>query len=213
MPRSVMSLCGLLLVICGCSASPAPSVSFETAAPRATAHPQPTASPAGVVVYVAGDVQRPGVYHLAAGRRVVDAVRLAGDAKPDADLIAVNLAEPLRDGAEIAVPAKGERIAARGRPQRRSDVERAPRERSRTSRGSRRSRKRAMVPAAPIDLNTADASALAALPGVGAGLAERIVQFREANGPFDSVDELADVSGITDHRLEALAPYLTIDPR
>ncbi len=168
----------------------------------------------GVVVYVAGDVQHPGVYHLAAGTRVVDAVRLAGEAKPDADLIAVNLAEPLRDGAEIAVPAKGERVAARGRahmPSKRPwNVHRASH--ARTSRGSRRSRKRATEPSAPIDLNTADATALAALPGVGTGLAERIVQFREANGPFDSVDELADVSGITDRRLEALAPYLTVGP-
>lgn len=211
MVRSVIPLWALLAV-CGCSASPPPAVSFETAPPHASLHPQAPPSPAGVVVYVAGDVQHPGVYHLAAGRRVVDAMHLAGDAKPDADLIAVNLAEPLRDGAEIAVPAKGERIAARGRSLRQSGVERAPRDRSRTSRGSRRSRKRVTAPESPIDLNTADATALAALPGVGAGLAERIVQFREANGPFESVDELADVSGITDHRLETLAPYLTVAP-
>jgi len=179
---------------------------FDLATPRASAHPHVAATaPPGVVVYVAGEVQRPGVYQLAAGRRVVDALHRAGDAKPDADLVAVNLAEPLRDGEEVAVTAKGERVAAR--------ASHTPRARARTSHGSRRSRKRATVPSSPLDLNTADASALAALPGVGLGLAERIVQFRDANGPFDSVDELADVAGITDRRLESLAPYLTVSGR
>ena len=203
MLRSGASLCALLAV-CGCGAPPPPAAGFETAAPRAPTRVHAAPSPSGVVVYVAGEVVHPGVYRLGAGRRVVDALQLAGDAKPDADLVAVNLAEPLRDGAEIAVPAKGERHIARAR---------TPPARAHTPRGSRRSRKRATLPEAPIDLNTADATALAALPGVGAGLAERIVRFRDANGPFDSVDELADVSGITDRRLESLAPYLTVAPR
>jgi competence protein ComEA len=205
MVRFIVSLCALL-AICGCNASHpvATESGFDLATPRASARPHPAALPSGVVVYVAGEVRHPGVYHLAAGTRVVDAVRLAGEAKPDADLIDVNLAEPLHDGAEIAVPTKGERPATRAR---------IPRERARTTRGSRRSRKRATTPTTPIDLNTADANALAALPGVGAGLAERIVQFRAANGPFDSIDELADISGITDRRLEALAPYLTVNSR
>jgi len=179
---------------------------FDLATPAASARPHvAVTAPPEVVVYVAGEVQRPGVYHLAAGRRVVDALHLAGDAKPDADLVAVNLAEPLRDGEEIAVTTKGERVAAR--------AARTPRARAHTSRGTRRSRKRATVPSSPLDLNTADANALASLPGVGLGLAERIVQFRDANGPFDSVDELADISGITDRRLESLAPYLTVSGR
>jgi competence protein ComEA len=59
-----------------------------------------------------------------------------------------------------------------------------------------------------IDINTADADTLATVPGVGGGLAERIVAFRTANGPFASVDELLDVSGITDRRLEAIIPFV-----
>ena len=204
MVRSSACLCALLAV-CGCRDSPPPAVTFESAAPPANVHPRAAAASATVAVYVAGEVEHPGVYHLGAGSRIVDALHLAGDAKPDADLVAVNLAEPLRDGAEIAVPARGVPHVARAR---------TPRARAqRASRGNRRGHKRATVPDAPINLNTADAAALAALPGVGEGLAERIVQFREANGPFDSVDELVDVSGITGRRLESLAPYVTVDPR
>ena len=59
-----------------------------------------------------------------------------------------------------------------------------------------------------MDVNAADADTLATVPGIGPGLAARIVAFREANGPFATVDELLDVSGITDHRLDALLPYV-----
>jgi competence protein ComEA len=63
-------------------------------------------------------------------------------------------------------------------------------------------------PAGQVDINTADADTLATIPGIGPGLAERIVAFRTSNGPFASVDELLDVSGITDRRLDALLPYV-----
>ena len=59
-----------------------------------------------------------------------------------------------------------------------------------------------------MDINTADAETLATIPGIGGGLAERIVAFREQNGPFASVDELLDVAGITEHRLDAMIPYV-----
>jgi competence protein ComEA len=60
-----------------------------------------------------------------------------------------------------------------------------------------------------VDLNTADESTLAELPGIGQTLAERIVEFRTLNGPFASVDGLADVAGITPQRLDTLAPLLS----
>jgi competence protein ComEA len=162
------------------------------------------AAPSEVVVYVAGAVARPGIYRLPAGRRVDDALRAAGAAKPDADLIAVNLAAPLHDGEEIAVPQRGVPLRSLGAGRA------APAALDR--RGGRRGGRvrKPAPPAEPLDLNHADVPALAALPGVGRGLAERIVAFREANGPFASVDELADVAGVTDRRLEALLPYLVV---
>lgn len=202
---------GLVAVLTACSSPHADETAarFDLATPRARSAPRGAPSPAGVVVYVAGEVAHPGVYRLASGRRVVDALALAGNARPDADLVAVNLAELLRDGEEIAVGAKGE-PRPRTRSVRQNGTARSPRTRTRAP---HRSRKRATVPSSPLDLNTADAQSLAALPGLGIGLAERIVQFRDANGPFDSVDELADVAGITDRRLEQLSPYLTVNGR
>ncbi len=61
-----------------------------------------------------------------------------------------------------------------------------------------------------ISLNTADVTALEALPGIGAALAARVVAFRDANGPFASLDELLDVNGITQAKLDALTPLVRL---
>jgi competence protein ComEA len=77
----------------------------------------------------------------------------------------------------------------------------------------RRKRKRANVtapPGAPLDLNAADASALASIPGIGPTLASRIVEYRRLNGPFASLDELADVAGMTQRRIDAMSAYVTV---
>jgi len=157
-----------------------------------------------VTVYVAGEVVRPGVYRLPPGGRIVDALRAAGEAKPEADLVAVNLAAPLHDGDEIAVPVRGALPPAAGR--------RLGRRTATAPRNGRRSRraKRPEAPSEPVDINHADAVALAALPGIGRSLADRIVAFRQANGPFESAEGLADVAGITDRRLEAILPYIVV---
>lgn len=197
-----------VLAWAGLHRAPAPEPAFALGEPRASA-PQARPSPPGaIVVYVAGEVAHPGVYRLEAGRRVDDALRAAGPPKADADLVAVNLAAPLEDGEEIAVPVHAGPARARGqRPALRTAKHH--RQRKAASR-SRRAPKRTAQIDAPLDLNTADVSALAALPGVGQSLAERIVGFREANGPFASVDGLADVNGITEGRLEKLLPYLVV---
>lgn len=154
-------------------------------------HSSRSATLARAVVYVAGAVVRPGVYDVASGARVQDAVQRAGGLRADADPLAVNLAARVSDGEEIAVVRIGD---ATPKPLRRA----------------RRTRKRAAAPLSPVDLNSADAAALASLPGVGATLAARIVEYRRLNGAFASVDELADVAGMTQRRVDALAPYLTL---
>jgi competence protein ComEA len=167
--------------------------------PAARASPGRRATEAALV-YVAGEVRRPGVYRVRPQDRVGDAVTLAGGLRPDADPVAVNLAAHLSDGDEIVVAARG---AAPSRPHSRRIV--GPHRR--TKRGP--PRHGAAPPASVVDLNRADADTLATLPGVGPGLAERIVAFRTANGPFASPDELLDVSGFTDRRLDAVLPYVT----
>ena len=163
------------------------------------------------MVYVAGEVVRPGVYPVAAEARVRDALTLAGGTRPNADLIAVNLAAHVRDGDEIAVPVARRRAGGRARTAARAGTAAAARRGGRAHGGGRRApplAARRAAPLAELDINTADAEALASIPGIGDGLALRIVEFRRQNGPFASVDELLDVAGITEHRLDAIIPYV-----
>jgi competence protein ComEA len=134
-----------------------------------------------VVVHVAGAVRRPGVYRLSSGARVDDAVRRAGGATRRADLSAVNLAAPLEDGRQVLVPLR-QRAAALGGGA-------AP---------------------AKVNLNTATAEDLDGLAGVGPATAAKILGYREQHGSFGSVDELGDVPGIGERRLEALRELVTV---
>jgi competence protein ComEA len=201
----------------------APSALAERGSARASASPGVvrTVQPGRVVVYVAGEVARPGVYALPSGARVDAAVRAAGGALPAADPLAVNLAEPLADGERVLVPPRGAAAdygnastgAAGGGP-----TATVPRVRHRhrlgaggAAVGPRRARRHHKAPpASPIDLNAADAIQLQQLPGVGPSLAERIVAFREINGAFHSIDELLDVGGMTDRRLDAISSYIVV---
>jgi len=150
-----------------------------------------------IVVYVAGSVARPGLYHLAAGSRGIDAVHAAGGLTAQADPAGVNLAEQLEDGEQITAARFGERARVRG-------------SHPRGTRHRRHKRSALTAVVAPVDLNSADAQVLMQLPGIGEELANRIIAFREANGPFASVDELADVAGVTPRTLDAITPYLTL---
>jgi len=190
-----------------------PAQSPAAPAPVAVMLPSPVARPAAtaaahITVYVAGEVADPGVYAFAPGDRAVAALRRAGGPKPDADLVAVNLAAPLEDGEEVAVPKIGEPGVGRGRGVRSSRAHTASAGRGRRG---HRSRKTSPAPArAAIDLNAADAEQLAQLPGVGPDLAERIVAFRAVSGPFTSLDELGDVNGISERLQAELGPYLFV---
>lgn len=121
-----------------------------------------------VVVHVTGAVASPGLVRLPAGSRVNDAIEAAGGARSPKALASINLARVLVDGEQIVV---GGSASASGSS-------------SSTAGG--------------INVNSASASELEALPGVGPVLAERIVAWRTTNGPFRSVDELSEVSGIGD---------------
>ena len=151
--------------------------------------PGATASPAAVILIdVAGWVRRPGVYEFTEGSRVIDAVQAAGGPRPGAFLQSLNLAAPLVDGTQILVPKEG-----------------AP-------------------PPAPVsgevgggvstgglvNVNTATATDLEALPGVGEVIAQAIVDYRTQNGPFSSVDQLLDVTGIGDATLENIRELVTV---
>jgi competence protein ComEA len=171
------------------------AVQAEGPAPRAKRRAR--IAPKVLVVYVAGAVLHPGLYTLRDGTRAVDAVAKAGGLRADADPAGVNLAQPLLDGEEIAAPLAGARRSSSARGIRKP--KRAPKSRKMQFSG------------AAIDLNAADAGTLAQLPGIGSEMARRLVAFREANGDFASLDELADVAGMSQSRIAAVTPYLFIN--
>jgi competence protein ComEA len=145
-----------------------------------------TVAPDVLVVHVAGEVVSPGVYELASGSRLVDAIEAAGGATSRADVDAVNLAAPVGDAEQVFVPRKGA-------PTRPSSTRPSPsRPASPSSTDTR------------IDLNTASAGELDELPGIGPQTAAAIVEHRTRNGPFLAVDELLDVRGIGPSKLAAL---------
>ncbi len=132
-------------------------------------------------VHVLGAVRHPGLYVLDADARVVDALAAAGGTLEGADLRAVNLARPLSDGEQLFVPAVGE-----------GGTSQAPASDGR------------------IDLNTADQAQLETLPRIGPALARRIIQWREANGRFRSVQDLLAVPGIGEKLLAGLKDLVRV---
>lgn len=159
------------------SAPPTGIVSSIVVSSSESASAPATAAAGTVVVDVAGKVRRPGVYTLPAGARIYDAVRAAGGARRGASTTALNLAAPLQDGEQIVV---GTRPGAPG------GVVPLP---TGSAAGS-------AMPGEAVDLNTASLEQLEALPGIGPVLGQNILDWRAANGQFDSVDQLQDVNGI-----------------
>jgi competence protein ComEA len=161
----------------------------SASAPPVPAVPSTASSPAVIVVHVAGAVAEPGVYELPSGARVGAAIDTAGGPSRRADPGALNLAAPLGDGDRVYVPRIGETVP-------RVAVEDAPA-------GS-------AAPAGPVDVNRATAEELATLPGIGPTTAAAIVEHREQNGPFASVDDLEAVRGIGPAKLDAIRDLVSV---
>jgi competence protein ComEA len=173
--------------------APPPEVSIPFASSvGATGVPTTSTSavPVDLVVHVAGAVARPGVLHLGPGARVVDAIDAAGGLTPDADGARINLAAPVADGSRVYVPAVGEIVPA------------VPGGGPAGGAGDDTN--------GPLDLNSADEVALDALPGIGPATASAIVAHRAEVGRFTSVDQLLDVRGIGEAKLEQLRPLVTV---
>ncbi|GAA3690365.1 hypothetical protein GCM10023081_29830 [Arthrobacter ginkgonis] len=142
------------------------------------------ASAADVVVHVAGAVKRPGVYELPAGTRAHEAVDAAGGLTRDADAGAVNLASPLTDGQQLYIPEQGEPVPPAGSNP------------GNDGSGAGTAPGGGGAATGTVNVNTATSEELQRLPGIGPALAERIIEFRQRNGPFGSLAELDAVSGI-----------------
>lgn len=191
------------------AASTAPSVEPEEKSKGGTPTDAAQGSPSGsaeAVVHVSGAVAQPGVVRLPAGARVDDALRAVGGPTGKADLGAVNLARPVADGEQIHVPEVGEepRVAPQsGTAASGSGGQPA---------GGNGGGDAAAGTAGTVDINTASAEQLQELPGVGPAIAQRIIDHRETNGPFTSVDDLVEVSGIGPKTLEKIRDRASVGP-
>jgi len=155
----------------------------------------PTPPPSEVYVHVTGAVLQPGLYTFPAGSRVGDAVAAAG-AADDADLDALNLAARLVDGQRLAVPRRSEAAPA-------------------SASAPRPTAARALATPRPagtkLNLNTATAAELDALPGIGPALARRIIDYRERHGPFRSVQQLRDARLLPAATYERIRDLVTVE--
>ena len=162
-----------------------------------------------VTVHVVGAVVNPGVYQLPAGSRVVDAVDKAGGVLDNADTAVVNMALPVSDADQVFIPL---RTSGASRPVHSTVavVRKSPRTTS--------SAPGTTVPTgAPtpssgntVNVNSGDAAALESLPGVGPSTAQSIIAYRNANGPFASVDDLKKVKGIGEAKFAAMKPFVSL---
>lgn len=156
----------------------------------ATSSTTATTAPERVLVHAAGAVRSPGVYRLGAGARVADLLQAAGGPLAEAELDRLNLAAPVADGQQVYVPRVGEAVP---------EVAGATSEDGTAEAGD-----------GLVDVNTADADELDTLPGVGPATAEAILDERERRGSFSSVEDLLDVPGIGDAKLEALRDLVRV---
>jgi competence protein ComEA len=170
--------------------SGAPTGSLPSGAPSGQLRPSATGSSSAppLVVDVAGKVRHPGVYRLAAGSRVIDAVRAAGGARRGVSMTSLNLAAQLQDGEQVLVGAPAQPAGAQPGSSVGADG------------GT----------GAPVDLNTATLEQLEALPGVGPVLAQRILDWRSQHGSFTSIEQLDEVSGIGPAKFAQLRDAVTL---
>ncbi len=153
------------------------------------------------VVYISGAVNKPGMYSIDNGTRVLDAINIAGGFTQDADLNKVNVAKQIKDGMHIAVPLIKDKQVA-----------------NHTSRtGASSNANSSLAPsntqikvADKININTADKSELEQLPGIGPVIADKIIEFRQTNGSFKTLRELEKVSGIGPSKYKQIASHVTL---
>ena len=148
-----------------------------------------------VTVHVAGSVQVPGVYTLLAQSRVADAIEEAGGFTRGASQASVNLAALVEDSSQIYIPSKKEVAEGQGA---------GPSVPSSSGGASGKVGPAGASTAGQININTATQAELESLPGIGPATAQKILEDRELNGPYATIQDLTRVSGIGDKKVQSL---------
>lgn len=187
---------GLFATIYGKYFSPKPEIAFKVEDTPAVSVMLPVEDDEEeIVVYVTGAVKIPGVYTLREGARVKDAIDMAGGHLPEADLLRLNLAQRLCDEDKLYVLRTGEGLAS-------EDI------------GSLEAIGATVGMVSPgdgkVNINIADKSTLETLPGIGAVTSQKIIDYREKNGPFKSVEDIKNISGIGEKKFEQLRDRIKV---
>ena len=194
----VLAVAGGVVMTVWPSASAA-EIQVVEIAPTVVPTSAPLPSEMQVGVYLSGAVINPGVYIVNGGSRLANVLLLAGGATAEADLTAVNLAAVVHDEDHWHIPERGEAAPpANGLTATSADA--ANRQAAAIANGEGR-----------IDLNSADVELLKTLPGIGDVRARSIVNHRETNGDFVSVDGLLDVDGIGAGIVENIRELVTVE--
>lgn len=151
-----------------------------------------------IYIHITGEVKKPGVIELNSGDRVIDAIEKAGGETKQADLSQVNLAYKVEDGQKIYIPNKNEKIteyiwSGNG-----------------NNNGDSNLNNREQKEGKKVNINTASQSELDGLPGIGPALAQRIIDFREENGEFKSIEDIQNVKGIGEAKFEEIKENICV---
>ena len=156
-----------------------------------------------VIVHVTGSVKSPGVVKLKEGSRIEDAIEAAGGLTENADISKVNLAFVVEDGTKIRIPSSLDEDIGDGDVVDSGSGENIVVEENTTTSSSGKSGQ-------VVNINKASESELETLPGIGASLAGRIVEYRNQNGRFDSVEDIKNVSGIGESKFNSIREFISV---
>lgn len=144
-----------------------------------------------IKVYVAGEVNNPGVIELEEGSRIEDAIEGAGGVKAEANLKNINLAYAISDGEKIYIPNVSEENEEENVPE------------SNTSNPNTNAKGK-------VNINKATATELTSVPGIGASTAQKIITYREENGKFQTIEDVKKVSGIGESKFESMKDFIAV---
>ena len=166
-----------------------------------------------IVVHISGAVNIEGIVELEAGSRIANAIEKAGGVKENADMTDINLAYPLEDGMKIHIPIKEETEANKNNENmidERYIISSSGGVSSKEDTNSIQGSSKSTTSNAKVNINTATQEELDTLPGIGPSIASKIIDYREQNGKFNSIEEIKEVSGIGDAKYQKIKDSITI---
>ena len=164
-----------------------------------------------IYIYITGEVKNPGIVKLSENSRIIDAINSAGGTTNNANISKINLAYVLKDGMKVNIPNKEDLknnnnfdyITMSSGDGKNDDIPES--ENSLSSKSDKSNTNKSVV-----NINTATQTELETLPGIGPSIALKIINYRNENGKFSSIDEIKNVSGIGDSKFENIKKYITV---